>query len=98
IAPVLSIQPGIFFTTKGSKTQSGSTSDPNYFKATTNPMYVEIPVNLVFKAPVGEQSKFFVGAGPYIAIGVAGKNKVEGKVLGVSFSREKSIEWSNDDP
>jgi len=98
IASVLSIQPGLFFTTKGAKTEYGKSSDDTYYKATTNPMYVELPVNVVFKAPVGEQSKFFVGAGPYIAVGIAGKNKIEGKVLGVSFSREKSIEWSNDDP
>ena len=97
IAPVLSIQPGIFFTTKGSKTQSGSPTDANYFKASTNPMYIEVPVNLVFKAPVGEQSKFFVGAGPYIAIGVAGKNKVDYKIAGNSFHSEKNIDWSNED-
>jgi hypothetical protein len=29
---------------------------------------------------------------------VAGKNKVDGKFLGASFSSEKNIEWSNDDP
>ncbi|MGC4036434.1 MAG: porin family protein [Chitinophagaceae bacterium] len=97
LLPILSIQPGIFFTTKGSKTQSGSPSDNNYFKATTNPMYVEIPVNVVFKAPVGEQSKFFVGAGPYVAMGIAGKNKVDYKIAGASFHSEKNIEWSSDD-
>jgi len=97
LAPVLSIQPGIFFTTKGSKTQSGQPSDANYFKASTNPMYIEVPVNVVFKAPVGEQSKFFVGAGPYIAMGIAGKNKVDYKIAGNSYHAEKNIEWSNED-
>ncbi|MBS1574519.1 MAG: PorT family protein [Bacteroidetes bacterium] len=96
IAPVLSIQPGVFFTTKGSKTQSGNPTDANYFKATTNPMYIEVPVNVVFKAPVGEQSKFYVGAGPYIAMGIAGKNKVDYKISNASFHSEKNIEWSND--
>jgi len=96
--PILSLQPGIFFTTKGAKTQFGQPSDANYYKATTNPMYVEVPVNMVFKAPVGDESKFYVGAGPYVAVGVAGKNKINGKVLGQSFTSEKTIEWSNDDP
>ncbi|MBS1610213.1 MAG: PorT family protein [Bacteroidetes bacterium] len=96
IAPVLSIQPGVFFTTKGSKTQSGNPTDADYFKATTNPMYIEVPVNVVFKAPVGEQSKFYVGAGPYIAMGIAGKNKVDYKISNASFHSEKNIEWSND--
>jgi len=97
IAPFLSFQPGILFTGKGSKTQSGETTDATYYRATSNPYYVEIPANFVFKTPTGP-IKFFAGAGPYIAVGVAGKNKVEGKFLGTSFSSEKAIEWSNDDP
>jgi len=48
--------------------------------------------------PIGGDAKFFAGAGPYLAIGIAGKNKTEGKFLGTSFSSEKDIEWSDDDP
>jgi len=92
-------QPGILFTGKGSKTQSGNTTDATYYRATTNPYYIEIPANFVFKTP-GKASapKFFAGAGPYIAIGIAGKNKADGKFLGTSFHTEENIEWSNDDP
>ncbi len=70
----ISLQPGILFTGKGSKTQSGDASSANYYKATTNPYYIEIPVNLVFKAPLGSDNKFIAGAGPYMAIGLSGKN------------------------
>lgn len=95
----LAVQPALLFTGKGSKTQSGSSSDPNYFKATSRPYYIELPVNLVVKLPLqSDGSAFFAGAGPYVAMGVAGKNKVEGKIFGVSFSNEKSIDFSNDDP
>jgi hypothetical protein len=97
ILPFLSIQPGVLFTGKGSKTQSGNTTDATYFRATTNPYYIEVPVNLVFKTPTGPV-KFFAGAGPYLGIGIAGKNKVDGKFLGTAFSSENKIEWSNDDP
>ncbi len=97
IAPFLSFQPGILFTGKGSKTESGQTTDANYYRATSNPYYIEIPANFVFKTPTGP-IKFFAGAGPYLAVGVAGKNKVDGKFFGTAFSSEKSIEWSNDDP
>jgi hypothetical protein len=97
IAPFLFFQPGILFTGKGSKTQSGETTDASYYRATSNPYYIEVPANFVFKTPTGP-IKFFAGAGPYIAVGVSGKNKVDGKILGASFSSEKSIEWSNDDP
>lgn len=98
IADIISLQPGILVTGKGTKSQDGDPSDANYFRATTNPIYIEIPVNLVFKGPIGPGTKFFAGAGPYIAIGIAGKNKTEGKFLGAAFSSENDIEWSDDDP
>jgi len=94
---VLHIQPGVLFTGKGSKTQSGNTTDPTYYRAESNPYYIEIPVNLVLKSPTGPV-KFFAGAGPYLGVGIAGKNTVDGKFLGSSFHSEKNIEWSNDDP
>jgi len=94
----VSLQPGLFVTGKGSKTQSGESTDANYFKATTNPIYLEVPLNLVFKFGENGGPNFFVGAGPYMAIGIAGKNKTEGKFLGTSFSSEDDIVWSDDDP
>lgn len=98
IAKVLAIQPGLFFTGKGSKLQSGSPSDINYYKATTNPLYIELPVNFVIKLPIEKESNFFFGAGPYIAMGVGGKRKIEGKTLGLAYSNNEKIEYSNDDP
>lgn len=99
IKNLLSIQPGLFFTGKGTKTQSGNTNDANYYKATSNPLYIEVPVNVVAKLPLGDKdSKFFVGAGPYVAMGIAGKNKAEGRFLGVAFSSENNIKFSNDNP
>ena len=97
VAPFFYFQPGILITGKGSKTQSGSVSDPTYFRATTHPMYVEIPVNLIFKTPAAP-IRFFIGGGPYLAAGIAGKNKTDGKFLGASFSSEENIRWSDDDP
>ncbi|HVG41869.1 MAG TPA: porin family protein [Chitinophagaceae bacterium] len=93
-----SIQPGVLFTGKGSKTQRGEETSANYYKSTFNPYYIEVPVTLVLKAPLGSGSGFFVGAGPYAAIGVSGKNKVEGKSLGIGFRSERNIDFSNDDP
>jgi Outer membrane protein beta-barrel domain len=98
ITSFLSLQPGLLFTGKGSKTQSGNTSDANYYRATTNPLYIELPVNLVFKAPVEKDVKFFAGAGPYVAMGIAGKRKADGKIFGIGFSTNDNIEFSNDDP
>ena len=99
LGKVLTLQPALYFTGKGSKTQNGNPSDASYFKATSNPYYVELPVNLVAKIALpGEGSNFFIGAGPYVAMGVAGKNKVEGKIFGIGFSNKENIDFSNDDP
>lgn len=98
LSKIIYFQPGVLFTGKGSKTQTGQQSDANYYRATSNPYYVEVPANLVFKLPLGVRSKVFVGAGPYLAIGVAGKNKAEGRYLGIDFDVENDIEFSDDDP
>jgi len=96
---VLSLQPGILFTAKGSKIQRGNPSDNGYYKQTSNPYYIEVPVNLVFKAPIGKDTRFFAGAGPYLAVGIAGKNKTEGRtILGTTFNSERDIQFSDDDP
>jgi hypothetical protein len=91
---LLSIQPGVVFTGKGSKIQRGDPGQVGYYKQESKPYYVEIPVNFVFKAPLGKGNKFFAGAGPYMAIGVSGKTTTESAL----FSGERSIEFSNDDP
>jgi hypothetical protein len=97
LAPVLYLQPGLIFTGKGTKSQTGEEGSASWYKATSNPYYLEVPVNLVFKTP-GEGTRFFVGAGPYLGIGIAGKRKIEGSVFGADFSSKQNIEWSNDDP
>lgn len=94
----LSLQPGLYYTGKGSKTQNGQETSSSFYRATSNPRYVELPVNLVGKVPLGGETNFFFGAGPYAAMGVAGKNKAEGKVFGIPFKSENDIVYSNDDP
>jgi hypothetical protein len=97
VAGILHFQPGLLITGKGAKTQSGTTSDATYYRATSNPIYAEIPANFVLKTPTGA-IKFFAGGGPYIAMGIAGKNKTNGKLLGASFNSAENIKWSDDDP
>ena len=101
LAKCLSIQPSLLFTGKGARTSSGSTTgtNPSYVEGKFNPYYVELPVNLVGKIPLAmEESNFFIGAGPYIAMGVAGKTKTQGKVFGAAFEHKGDIKFSNDDP
>lgn len=94
ITEFLAIQPGILYTSKGVKFQNGSPGDLDYIKTTFNPQYIEVPVNLVFKTPTGA-AKLFFGAGPYVAMGVAGKFKTESELFGDS---ESDIEFNDDDP
>jgi hypothetical protein len=96
---VLNLQPGLLYTGKGSKIQEGIAGQSGYYKQTFNPRYLEVPVNLVFKAPIGSSTKLFVGAGPYAAIGIGGNVKTEGtNILGQTYTRESDISFSNDDP
>src|SRR5688572_33065372 len=84
LARCLSVQPSLLFTGKGAKISYGenSGSNPTYFTGKFNPYYIELPVNLVGKIPLAmDESSFFIGAGPYVAMGVAGKNKKEGKIF-----------------
>jgi hypothetical protein len=98
INPNIAFQPGLVFTGKGTKSQSAKTSDNTYYNATCNPYYIEIPANLVFKTGSAGFTRFCLGAGPYLGIGVAGKVKNKGMVMGSAFNIEEAIKWSNDDP
>ncbi len=98
LSDYFSLQPGLIFTGKGAKTQLGKETENFYYKASSNPMYLELPLNFVGKIPVGEYSKFYIGAGPYAAAGIAGKNKVEIHTIGVVANSNKNIVYSNDNP
>lgn len=98
LASIFHLQPGIFFTGKGSKLEIGRPTENFYAKQTSNPFYIEVPVNLVIKLPFNNESHFFFGAGPYGAIGIAGKAKTDRKVLNFTSHTENNIEFSNDDP
>ena len=91
------MQPGLIYTGKGSKIQNGEPGQIGYYKQTSNPFYLEVPVNLVFKAPIGGGNKFYAGGGPYLGVGIAGKNKTEGSAI-ISVNGEREIEFSDDDP
>ena len=98
VTSFLYFQPGLVFTGKGSKIEIGRPSENLYMKQTSNPFYIEVPANFVIKLPFNNESHFFVGAGPYGAIGIAGKAKSDANVLGFTSSSEHNIEFSNDDP
>lgn len=98
VTSLLYFQPGVVFTGKGSKIEIGRPDENLYAKQTSNPFYIEVPANLVIKLPFNSESHFFIGAGPYGAVGIAGKAKTDMTVLGFNSNSENSIKFSNDDP
>lgn len=61
------LQPELLLTQKGCKSEGTS----------YRPLYIEVPVNLMLKADVGT-GKLTIGAGPYVAMGIAGKASEDG--------------------
>ena len=101
LSKVIDLESGLLFTGRGSKAEtyfiSGSTTD-NYVKTKFNPYYIEVPLNLVVRVPVKGTHGLFFNAGPYAAIGVAGKSTTDQKNLGISSHSENDIKFANDDP
>jgi len=78
----LVLQPGIFYSTKGSKFKI-SHSQLSY-EASIAPGYVDIPINLNYYFGTGN-TKIAFFAGPYIAYGIGGKTKSDGESADISF-------------
>lgn len=74
IAPEFYFQPGLMFSVKGAKNKSASST------STTKLNYIEVPLNMVYKASLGN-GFFMLGFGPYLAYGIGGKVKTEGSSL-----------------
>jgi len=101
LLPILSLQAGLSLNGKGAKSEyyaDNNNKNDNYIKAKFNPLYLELPVNLMLKFPIGDNSRFFIGAGPYAAVGIGGKTKTDVKILGVSSSSDENIAFNNDNP
>lgn len=101
LSKLVDLESGILFTGRGSKAEtyytSGNTTD-NYVKTKFNPYYVEVPLNLVVRVPVKGIHGLFFHAGPYAAIGVAGKSTTDQKLIGISSHSENNIQFANDNP
>lgn len=88
IAPQFYFQPGLIFSTKGAK--NTTTILGVDYTTTTKLSYVEMPLNLVYKAMLGN-GYFMLGFGPYIGYGIGGKVITEGG----DISLDQDIEFQN---
>jgi hypothetical protein len=96
IAPQFYFQPGLMFTIKGAK--NSNTLMGTTYTSTTKLNYIELPLNLVYKAQLGG-GYFMLGFGPYVGYGFGGKVVTEGG----SVSNDRKIKFKNvvetgDDP
>jgi hypothetical protein len=73
----MAIQSGLFFTTKGAKSEREILG--NELKTTINLMYLQIPVHFAYKVDVTPGARIVFHGGPYAAYGVGGSHKVNGK-------------------
>ena len=98
LSKVVDLETGLVLMGQGAKAETYFNGGNDYVKAKFNPLYVQVPLNLVVKIPTGGTTGLFVNAGPYAAIGVGGKSKFETKIGSLTSTREKSIKFNNDDP
>ena len=86
---------------QGSKSTTyanNSNTADNYVISTFNPLYIQLPVNLVFKLPLDNDTRLFVGAGPYVQMGIGGTAKTVSQFGGVGTSNSYDIKFDSDDP
>ena len=88
VAPEFYLQPGIMFSTKGTK-YDDALGDPKL-----NLSYIEVPINFLYKPALGD-GHLLVGFGPYFAYGIGGKLKTDGDDTDVKF---KGKVKAGDDP
>jgi len=84
IASEFYFQPGLIFSTKGAKSTIGELS------TTYNLYYLELPLNFVYKAPLGG-GHFMLGFGPYLGYGIGGNATTEGGPL----TLKSDVEYQN---
>ena len=101
LSKLVDLESGVLFSGRGSKAETyyttGNTTD-NYVKTKFNPYYIEVPLNLVVRVPVKGIHGLLFHAGPYAAIGVAGKSTTDQKLIGISSHSENDIQFANDNP
>ncbi len=96
---MFSIQTGLFLQGRGAKTdQYFNESHSDYLKTRFRPLYLQVPADFAVKIPISEGCRVFLGAGPYVEMGIGGKAKVESSIAGVTTSTSTNIKFNNDDP
>lgn len=97
-AKELNLESGLLITGQGSKAETYFNGGNDYVKTKFNPIYIQVPLNLVVKIPTNKSSNFFFYGGVYAAAGIGGKSSSETKLGLLTTSSSSSIKFSNDNP
>jgi hypothetical protein len=98
-----SIQPGILFSTSGTRTewsewdrQTWSTNEWNEdrMRITLSTHYIKVPINAQLKLPIGHEASFLVQAGPYVGYAIGGRVVLEGELRGQYEGGGKIEKWN----
>lgn len=95
-----SLQTGLSVNGKGTKLTVGDRDSKTWTEYKSNPYYLELPANAIAKIAIGDifdKCNIILGGGPYVAMGVGGKNKINGQLLSKKFESTDNIMFSNDD-
>jgi len=96
ISESFGIQSGLFISGKGTKIEykqeEGGISSTS--KSSISPMYLEIPVNALYKIDLGA-SKLQLFAGPYLGLGIGGNIKSETSIKGLPTGDENESNTTN---
>ena len=98
LSKTVDLESGLLLTGHGSKAETYFNGGNDYVKTTFNPLYIQLPLNLVLTVPLEKNSGIFFNAGPYIAMGVGGKSKTNSKFGPLTAASSSAIKFSNDDP
>lgn len=88
-----SFQPGMMLTGKGSKVKYSGTLGT--FTQKVNPIYIEVPANILFKPSIGTNTRVYFGAGPYIALGIAGRSSSDAQASIGSYYTDHKLKFGN---
>lgn len=98
ITEMFSFETGLLLSTKGFKISEEETfmGETWKFEGEMNLFYLDIPLTAKASFNLGG-AKIYGVFGPYIGMGISGKNKVEFTAMGETETDEKDIKWGSDE-
>jgi hypothetical protein len=98
-----SIQPGLFFSTRGEKiTMQFVNQDQQGTRTSTSKItlnYVQMPVIFLYKIAFNKEANFHFGGGPYLGYGISASDNTDGKSYPAAFNRSSAnvLNYKNPD-